>query len=44
MGQYMYEERAPWYYALNQAGGKGTQANTVFFNIRYSLPGSMPTF
>jgi hypothetical protein len=44
MGQYMYEIRAPWYYSLNEAGGKDTQANTVFFNIRYSLPGSMPTF
>ena len=43
MGQYMYEERAPWYYA-GGAGGKGTQANTLFFNIRYSLPGSMPSF
>jgi hypothetical protein len=44
MGQYMYEIRAPWYYSLNEAGGKDTQANTVMFNIRYSLPGSMPTF
>jgi hypothetical protein len=44
MGQYMYEERAPWYYGLNQAGGKGTQASTVYFNLRYSLPGSMPAF
>ncbi len=44
MGQYMYEVRAPWYYSLNEAGGKGTQASTVFFNLRYSLPGSMPSF
>jgi hypothetical protein len=43
MGQYMYEIRAPWYYA-GGAGGKGTQNNTVFFNIRYTLPGSMPAF
>jgi hypothetical protein len=44
MGQYMYEVRAPWYYSLNEAGGKDTQASTVYFNLRYSLPGSMPTF
>ena len=44
MGQYMYEIRAPWYYSLNEAGGKGTQASTVFFNLRYTLPGAMPNF
>jgi len=44
MGQYMYEIRAPWYYSLNEAGGKGTQDTTVYFNLRYSLPGSMPAF
>jgi hypothetical protein len=44
MGQYMYEVRAPWYYSLNEAGGKGTQASTIFMNIRYTLPGSMPKF
>jgi hypothetical protein len=43
MGQYMYEIRAPWYYA-GGVGGKDTQAQTVFFNLRYSLPGSMPSF
>lgn len=44
MGQYMYEIRAPWYYSLNEAGGKGTQASTVYLNVRYTLPGSMPKF
>ena len=44
MGQYMYEVRAPWYYSLNEAGGKGTQASTIYFNVRYTLPGSMPKF
>jgi len=44
MGQYMYELRAPWYYSLNEAGGKGTQNSTIFFNVRYTLPGSMPAF
>jgi uncharacterized coiled-coil protein SlyX len=43
MGQYMYEVRAPWYYA-GGAGGKGTQASTIYFNVRYTLPGSMPKF
>jgi hypothetical protein len=43
MGQYMYEVRAPWYYA-GGAGGKGTQNSTVFFNLRYTLPGGMPAF
>jgi hypothetical protein len=43
MGQYMYEIRAPWYYA-GGAGGKGTQASTLYFNIRYTLPGGMPSF
>lgn len=44
MGQYMYEIRAPWYYSLNEAGGKNAEASTVFFNVRYTLPGSMPKF
>ena len=28
----------------NEAGGKGTQASTIYFNLRYTLPGSMPKF
>ena len=24
MGQYMYEVRDPWYWSLNEAGGKGS--------------------
>ncbi len=43
MGQYMYQTRSPWYYA-GGAGGKGTQNSTVFFNLRYTLPGGMPSF
>ncbi len=43
MGQYMYETRSPWYFA-GGAGGKGTQNSTVFFNLRYTLPGGMPSF
>jgi len=44
MGQYMYEIRAPWYYSQNEAGGKDSEGTTIFFNLRYSLPGSMPAF
>jgi hypothetical protein len=44
MGQYEYLTRALWYFANAQAGGKGTHDNTVYMNIRYTLPGSMPKF
>lgn len=44
MGQYEYLTRALWYFAAGQAGGKGTHDNTIFMNIRYTLPGSMPKF
>jgi len=44
MGQYMWESRSPWYYAASAAGGKGTHMNTLYFNIRYTLPGGMPSF
>lgn len=44
MGQYMWENRSPWYYAAGVAGGKNTHDNTLYFNIRYTLPGSMPSF
>lgn len=43
MGQYMWESRSPWFYA-GGPGGKGTHMNTLYFNIRYTLPGSMPSF
>jgi hypothetical protein len=42
MGQYEYLMRSPWYWAANVAGGKGTHDNTVYFNIRYTLPGGAP--
>ncbi|HVV43895.1 MAG TPA: hypothetical protein VHC72_01780 [Bryobacteraceae bacterium] len=44
MGQYIWESRSPWSYLANQPGGKGTHMNTLYFNIRYTLPGSMPSF
>ena len=43
LGQYMYQERSPWFYN-GGAGGKGTMNHTVFFNLRYTLPGGMPSF
>jgi hypothetical protein len=42
MGQYEWLERAPWYVAANQP--KGTHDNTIYLNVRYTLPGSMPKF
>jgi hypothetical protein len=44
MGQYQYAMRNPWYWAAGVAGGKGTHSNTVYVNIRYTLPGGMPAF
>jgi len=42
MAQYEYLMRAPWYWAANVAGGKGTHDNTVYLNLRYTLPGAPP--
>jgi hypothetical protein len=42
MGQYEYLMRSPWYWAANVAGGKGTHDNTIYFNVRYTLPGGAP--
>ena len=42
MGQYEWLERAPWFVALGAP--KGTHDNTIYFNVRYTLPGSMPPF
>jgi hypothetical protein len=42
MGQYEYMFRDPWYVAVGAP--KGTHDNTIYFNVRYSLPGSMPKF
>lgn len=40
---YAYFWRNPWYYAAGQAGGKNAKQNAVWFNLRYTLPGSAPT-
>ena len=41
MGQYEYLTRNPWYVAAGAP--KNAHDNTIYFNIRYSLPGSAPT-
>jgi hypothetical protein len=42
MGQYEWLERDPWYVALGQP--KNTHDNTIYFNLRYTLPGNIPNF
>jgi hypothetical protein len=42
MGQYEWLERAPWYVAVGAP--KETHDSTIYFDVRYSLPGSMPNF
>jgi hypothetical protein len=42
MGQYEWLDRVPWFVAVGAP--KGTHDNTIYFNLRYTLPGSMPPF
>ena len=42
MGQYEYLSRNPWFVAAGSP--KATHDNTIYFNIRYTLPGAMPNF
>jgi hypothetical protein len=42
MGQYEYLMRDPWFVAVGAP--KATHDSTIYFNVRYSLPGSMPKF
>jgi hypothetical protein len=42
MGQYEWLMRSPWFVAAGAP--KGTHDNTIWFNLRYTLPGSMPNF
>jgi hypothetical protein len=42
MGQYEWLERDPWYVAIGAP--KATHDNTIYLDIRYTLPGSMPNF
>ena len=40
MGQYEYLTRDPWFVAANSP--KATHDNTIYINIRYTLPGGVP--
>lgn len=40
---YAYFWRNPWSFAAGQPGGKNAKQNAVWFNLRYTLPGSAPT-
>jgi hypothetical protein len=42
IGQYEYLTRNPWYYAAGAPDQ--THDNTIYFDIRYTLPGSIPAF
>jgi len=42
MGQYEWLSRNPWY--ASPTAPKNTHDNTIYVNIRYTLPGSMPNF
>jgi hypothetical protein len=42
MGQYEWLDRRPWFVATGAP--KATHDNTIYINIRYTLPGSMPSF
>jgi hypothetical protein len=41
MGQYEYLSRNPWYVATGAP--KNAHDNTIYINLRYTLPGSAPT-
>jgi hypothetical protein len=41
-GQYEYLQRDPWYVAVGAP--KATHDNTIYLDIRYTLPGAMPKF
>lgn len=42
IGQYEYLTRNPWYIAAGSPDQ--THDNTIYFDVRYTLPGSMPKF
>jgi hypothetical protein len=43
MGQYQYVDRMPWYVNYGAGAAKAAHDNTVYINLRYSLPGGAPT-
>jgi hypothetical protein len=42
IGQYEYATRNPWVIAVGAP--RATHDNTIYFDVRYTLPGSMPNF
>ncbi len=42
--QYAYEMRGLWYWNTGIAGGKGAKDDSIYFDIRYTLPGASPNF
>jgi hypothetical protein len=42
MGQYAYEQRNPWYVAPGSL--RFAHDNSIYINLRYTLPGFMPIF
>ena len=42
MGQYEWLQRNPWFVAIGSP--KATHDSTIYFDLRYTLPGSMPNF
>jgi hypothetical protein len=44
IGQYEYLMREAWSVPLNAAGGNQTHDNTIYFDVRYTLPGLNPKF
>jgi hypothetical protein len=44
IGQYEWADRSLWYWTTGIAGGKGAHDNTIYMDVRYTLPGSMPKF
>lgn len=40
MGQYQYLTRSPWFVAVGAP--KSAHNNTIYFNLRYTLPGAAP--
>jgi hypothetical protein len=42
--QYAYETRSLWYWTTGVAGGKGAKDDSIYFDIRYTLPGAAPNF
>ena len=42
MGQYEYVWRSPWFVATGQPSS--AHDNTIYINLRYTLPGGMPSF